>query len=74
MWLSVFCEHHHNLQCVFSGYRSEVDENCTLLGYYIACNDNSLPTFLEQPVASIFKGVEKLSRNVGKEELPLRSV
>jgi hypothetical protein len=27
------------------GYRSEVDENCSLLGYYAACSGMSLPTF-----------------------------
>jgi hypothetical protein len=28
-----------------SGSRHEVDENCTLLGYYAASSDNCLPTF-----------------------------
>jgi hypothetical protein len=29
----------------FSGFRSEVDEKCVLLGCYVACCGNSLPTF-----------------------------
>jgi len=29
---------------VISGFRSEVDENCKLLGYYVASSDNFLPT------------------------------
>jgi len=29
----------------FSGFRSEVDENCALLDYYAACSGNFLPTF-----------------------------
>ena len=30
---------------VISGFRSDVDENCALLGYYVASSGNSLPTF-----------------------------
>ena len=30
---------------VISGFRSDVDENCALLGYYAASSGNSLPTF-----------------------------
>jgi hypothetical protein len=32
---------------VISGLRRQVDENCARLGYYEACSDNSLPTFLD---------------------------
>jgi len=32
-------------QCVISGFRSEVYENCALLGYYAASSGNFLPTF-----------------------------
>jgi hypothetical protein len=45
MCLSVLCAHQHNLQCVISGFRREVDENCALQDYYVARNDISLPTF-----------------------------
>jgi len=31
-------------KCVISGFRHEVDENCTLLGFYAACSGNSLST------------------------------
>ena len=31
--------------CVISGFRREMDENCSLLGYYAASIGNSLPTF-----------------------------
>ena len=30
---------------VILGFRREVDENCALLGYYVASSGNSLPTF-----------------------------
>ena len=32
-------------ECYISGFRLEVDKNSALLGYYAACNGNSLPTF-----------------------------
>jgi len=28
------------VQCVISGFRREVDENCSLLGYYAASSGN----------------------------------
>ena len=31
--------------CVASGFRSDVDEICALLGYYAAYSGNYLPTF-----------------------------
>jgi hypothetical protein len=34
---------------ITSGFRREVDENCTLLGYYTARSGNSLPTFRDNP-------------------------
>jgi hypothetical protein len=33
------------VECMTSGYCREVDENCTLLGYYAASSGNLLPTF-----------------------------
>jgi len=36
-----------NILFVISGFRREVTENCTLLGYYAASSGNSLPTFRE---------------------------
>jgi len=36
-----------NEQCVTSGFRREVDENCTLLGTFAASSGNSLPMFSE---------------------------
>jgi hypothetical protein len=40
----------HNLEYVtglimMSGFRRDVDENCTLLGYYATSYDNCIPTF-----------------------------
>jgi predicted P-loop ATPase len=69
---------------VISGFRSEVDEYCALLGCYAACRGNFLPTFRDNLSGPIFKdqilkiqelwiledGTNKLSRNVGKK-LPL---
>ena len=34
-----------NLFCMISGFRREVDKNCTLLGYYAASIGSSLPKF-----------------------------
>ena len=51
-------------QCVISGLRLEVDEDCALLGCCAACSGNSLPKFwdsLSVPSSRV------LSRNVGKE-------
>ena len=42
---------------MFSAFRYEVDENCSLLGYYAASSANLLPTFrdnLSVP-SSLFK-------------------
>jgi hypothetical protein len=33
------------LDCVISGFRREVDENCALLGHYTESSGTSLPTF-----------------------------
>ena len=35
---------YNRLSCVNSGFCCEVDENCTVLGYYAAGSVNSLPT------------------------------
>jgi hypothetical protein len=35
----------HNCPCAISGFRREVDENCTLLGCYAASSGNFFPTF-----------------------------
>ena len=36
----------NNLPCgVISGFRREVDENCTLLGYYAASSGNFVPAY-----------------------------
>jgi hypothetical protein len=31
--------------CLLSGFHSDVDQICALLGHYTASNDNSIPTF-----------------------------
>jgi len=66
---------------MISSFCREVDEICTILGYYAACRGNSLPTFrdnLSGP-SSRAKKVDflyledrtaRLSRHVGKD-LPL---
>ena len=33
------------MECVSSGFRRQVAENCALLGYYAASNGDLLPTF-----------------------------
>jgi len=65
--------------CVISGFRHEVDEFYSLLGYYAASSGNSLPTFrdnLQVPSSRVNKldnflalrdGTDRLFRNVGKE-------
>jgi len=48
-------------QCMMSGFRCEVAENCALLGYYAASSDNFLPMFwynLSMP-SSGFKNPEE---------------
>jgi len=50
---------------VISGFRREVDENCTLLGYYTGVVAISYLVFLIRE-----DGTDNLSRNVGKK-LPL---
>jgi hypothetical protein len=35
----------YKLSCVIWGFRREVDDNCLLLGYYLAGSNNSLPNF-----------------------------
>ena len=44
--------------CVISGFRRELDETCVLLGYYVACSGNSLPTFQDNLSVPILKGQE----------------
>jgi hypothetical protein len=46
---------------VISGFRREVAENCTLLGYYAASSGISLPTFRENLLvtSSGFKNPKK---------------
>jgi hypothetical protein len=61
------------LGLVISGFRFEVDENCTLQGHYTASSGNSAPTFrdnLSAPSSRVNEALEdwteRLSRNVGK--------
>lgn len=68
------------LSCMISGFSSEVDENCNLLRYYAAKNDDSLPTYRatclahrhgsriqkEQYLPLKVGSSYRLSRNVGK--------
>jgi len=44
------------IYCGNSGFRREVDKNCTLLGYYAASRGNFLPTFLETIFRSHLSG------------------
>ena len=67
---------------VISGFRREVDKNCSILGYYAASSGNFLPTFWDTLSVPYLKmgpmigfltledGIDRLSRNVGKK-LPL---
>jgi hypothetical protein len=41
---------------VVSGFRSNVDEICVLLGYYAVWSSNSVPTFQDILSGPIFKG------------------
>jgi hypothetical protein len=58
--------------CVVSGFRREVDNNCTLLGHYAASGGNTLPTFRDELSVSslgfltLEDGTGRLSRNVGR--------
>jgi hypothetical protein len=36
------------IDCVISGFRREVDENCTLVSYHVASIGSSLPTFRDK--------------------------
>ena len=52
---------------VTSGIRSEVDENCAVLGYYAASSGNSLPTFRDNqsvPTSRLKKTLEDGNRYV----------
>jgi len=53
-----------------SSFRSEVDENCALLGCYTDSVGHSL---LPLGFLTLEDGIDRLSRNVGKE-LPLLTV
>jgi hypothetical protein len=46
------------MQCVISGFRSEVDENRELLNYYAASCGNFLTDVSGQPIGPIFTGQE----------------
>jgi hypothetical protein len=62
---------------LISGYLRKVDENCTLLGYYIESSGNSLLKFQDEGIfkdliGSIFKESREddtgnFSRNVGED-------
>jgi hypothetical protein len=59
-------------KCLISSFRREVDENCSLLGYYAARSSNSLPTFRDNvsvPNSRVKnpRRANRLSRNVGKK-------
>ena len=57
--------------CVTSCFSRAVDENCALLGCYVASSGNFLQTFRDNPSDPIFEGQEflndRLFRNVGKK-------
>jgi len=64
---------------VISGFRRDVDENCTLLGYYAVISGNFLPTFrdnLSVPSSGVKNTKESLlyqygvyiGKNVGAEK------
>ena len=52
-----------------SGFCHEVDENCSVLGYYTVSSDNSLLMFRDNLLFSLTleEGTNRLSQNVGKE-------
>jgi hypothetical protein len=39
--------------CVISGLRREVVDNWAILGYYVACSGNTLPTFRDNLLAHL---------------------
>ena len=49
----------------------EVDDTCDFLSYYTAYSVDSIPTFREKHISSLFlnleDGIDRLSRNVGTE-------
>jgi hypothetical protein len=60
-----------------SDFSREADENCLHLNYYTAISGKSLPTFrdnlfvppsrVKNPFLALEDGIERMSRNVGKE-------
>jgi hypothetical protein len=66
--------------CMISGFRRDVDEICTLLGYYAALSGSPVATFrgnqsvppsrARSPILTLEDGTGRLSRNVGTE-IPL---
>jgi len=40
--------------CVISGFRSNVDEICALLGYYVAYSGSCLPTFRDNLLVFLY--------------------
>jgi hypothetical protein len=51
------------LLCLISGFRSDVDQVCGLLGYYAAQSGNSIPTFRDNPSVSSSR-VKKFKKSI----------
>jgi len=59
------------LLCVFSGVRCEVQENCALLGYYVASSGTFVPTFRGN-LSVLSSSVKKIGL-IGCLEMPVRN-
>jgi len=55
---------------MISGFCHEVDENCSLLGYYSLSSGNFIPVLFSFGYLTPEDGTDRLSQNVGKQ-LPL---
>jgi hypothetical protein len=55
---------------VISGFRRDVDEICTLLGYYAASSGNLLPTFRVNVAAPSLRALDFLTLDDGTDTLP----
>ena len=63
---SEFYEPKSELPCLISGFRREVGEICALMGYYVACSGNSLPTFRDS-LSVPSSRVHKTKKNIPEE-------
>ena len=54
--------------CLTSGFRRKVDKNCALLGSYASPSGNSLPSFHEEIIFPVFRGLDSQPLKLGCPE------